>query len=105
MTEKKELTNLTKEELENEIIAIGEKKFRAKQLWQWIYNKGEKDFDRMTSLPVVTRSKLRDFYFISRPEIIKEQTSVDRTKKWLLGFSDGEMVESVYIPEADRGAV
>lgn len=102
---KKDLIGLSREELLEELKSLGEKSFRAKQLWQWIYNKGEKDFNQMTSLPVVTRSKLRDFYFISRPEIIKEQTSVDRTKKWLLGFSDGERVESVYIPEADRGAV
>ena len=105
MTEKKELTNLTKEELENEIIAIGEKKFRAKQLWQWIYFRGETDFEKMSNLSLPFRQFLQENYTISRPKIVAEQISVDKTHKWLLEFADKERVEMVYIPEKDRGAV
>ncbi len=105
MSEKKELTDLTKEELETELINIGEKKFRAKQLWQWIYFRGEKDFNNMSNLPLTLRQKLDEHYTITRPKIITEQISVDKTHKWLLEFNDKERVEMVYIPEKDRGAV
>lgn len=105
MNTKVELTNLNKEELTEEILKIGEKSFRAKQLWQWIYYRGVKDFDSMSNLSLSLRQKLKDNYTITRPKIITEQISIDKTHKWLLEFSDGERVEMVYIPEKDRGAV
>lgn len=105
MTEKLELTDLTKDELTAEIIKIGEKAFRAKQLWQWIYYRGETDFDKMSNLSLTLRQKLSENYTITRPKIITEQVSIDKTRKWLLEFKDGERVEMVYIPEKDRGAV
>lgn len=103
--EKKELTELTKEELSEEIVAMGEKSFRAKQLWQWLYFRGETDFNEMSNLSLSFRQKLQENYTISRPKIVAEQVSVDKTHKWLLEFKDGERVEMVYIPEKDRGAV
>ena len=105
MTDKIELTELTREELNAEIINFGEKPFRAKQLWQWIYFKGETDFDKMTNLSKELRSKLKENYSISRPKIVAEQLSSDKTHKWLLEFADGQRIETVYIPEEDRGAV
>ncbi len=105
MTEKKELTNLTKEELAAEIAELGEKSFRAKQLWQWIYFRGVTDFAEMSNLSLPLRQKLEENYTITRPKVITEQISVDKTHKWLLEFKDGERVEMVYIPEKDRGAV
>lgn len=105
MTEKLELTNLSKEELIEELIKIGEKPFRAKQLWQWIYFRGVTDFNEMSNLSLALRQKLQENYKITRPKIITEQISVDKTHKWLLEFEDGERVEMVYIPEKDRGAV
>ena len=105
MTEKIELTNLSKEELVAEITKIGEKSFRAKQLWQWIYFRGVTDFNLMSNLSLSLRQKLSENYTITRPKIVTEQISVDRTHKWLLEFKDGERVEMVYIPEKDRGAV
>lgn len=105
MTEKLELTDLTKDELTAEITKIGEKSFRAKQLWQWIYYRGETDFDKMSNLSLALRQKLSENYTITRPKIITEQVSIDKTRKWLLEFKDGERVEMVYIPEKDRGAV
>ena len=100
-----ELTNLSKEELTEEIIKFGEKPFRAKQIWQWIYFRGVKDFSQMSNLSLSLREKLSNHYTITRPKIVTEQLSVDKTHKWLLEFSDGERVEMVYIPEKDRGAV
>jgi len=105
MTTKKELTELTKEELLQELESIGEKSFRAKQLWQWIYFRGVTDFNEMSNLSLSLREKLSQNYTITRPKIITEQISIDKTHKWLLEFKDGERVEMVYIPEKDRGAV
>lgn len=105
MTDKIELTNLSKEELEAEIIKLGEKSFRAKQLWQWIYFRGVTKFDEMSNLSQNLRKRLQESYTITRPKIVTEQISIDKTHKWLLEFQDGERVEMVYIPEKDRGAV
>ena len=105
MIEKKELTNFTKEELEEEIKNIGEKSFRAKQIWQWLYFRGTTDIMEMSNLSLALRQKLAQNYTITRPKIITEQISIDKTHKWLLEFKDGERVEMVYIPEKDRGAV
>ena len=105
MADKIELTNLSKEELASEINKIGEKSFRAKQLWQWIYYRGVTDFNDMTNLSLSLRQKLMDNYTITRPKIVAEQISIDKTHKWLLELRDGERIEMVYIPEKDRGSV
>ena len=102
---KKELIGLSKEELAAEIAAIGEKPFRTKQLWQWIYFRGETDFAKMSNLSKELREKLALHFTISRPKIVTEQISADKTHKWLLEFADGQRIETVYIPEEDRGAV
>ena len=102
---KKELVGLSYEALKAELEQIGEKAFRAKQLWQWIYNKGETDFDRMTSLSKAFRSVLKENYCVTHPEIVAEQISVDGTRKWLMRFHDGAEIETVFIPEEDCGAV
>ena len=102
---KKELVGLSKADLQQEMLALGEKPFRAKQLWHWIYNKGETDFHKMTTLAKPFREQLDTLYTVSHPKIITEQNSVDGTRKWLMEFADGKQVECVYIPEADRGAV
>ena len=101
----KNLIGLSKEELAEEMAALGEKPFRAKQLWQWIYFRGESDFDKMSNLSKDLRAKLKENYTLQRPKIVAEQISKDKTHKWLLEFDDGERIETVYIPEEDRGAV
>ena len=103
--QKTELIGLSKEELSAEIARIGEKPFRAKQLWQWLYYRGETDFANMTNLSKDLRAKLADNFTITRPKIVAEQISKDKTHKWLLEFADGQRIETVYIPEEDRGAV
>ena len=99
------LIGLSKEELSKELARICEKPFRAKQLWQWIYFRGETDFDKMSNLSKELRAKLKEHYTIDRPKIVTEQISSDKTHKWLLEFADGQRIETVYIPEEDRGAV
>ena len=105
MAEKQELVGLSKSEIETLIADMGEKPFRAKQLWQWIYFHGETDFAKMSSFSKELRQKLADNFTITRPKIVAEQVSKDKTRKWLLEFKDGQRVEMVYIPEEDRGAV
>lgn len=102
---KKELIGLSFEELQNELISLGEKPFRAKQLWHWIYNKGETDFFKMTTLAKTFQARLDELYTVQHPKIVTEQTSKDGTRKWLMEFQDEKQVECVYIPESDRGAV
>lgn len=101
----KELIGLPQAELQQEIAELGEKPFRAKQLWQWLYNRGVIDFDKITPFSKELREKLKARYTITHPKIITEQTSCDKTRKWLMEFTDGKQVETVYIPESDRGAV
>lgn len=102
---KKELIGLSREELQAEMAKIGEKPFRVKQLWHWIYHQGETDFTKMTTLSKELQEKLSHLYTITHPTIVWEKESADKTRKWLIRFADGECVETVYIPEEDRGAV
>ena len=103
--EHKNLIGLERDELAAELAAIGEKPFRAKQLWHWIYHRGEGDFAKMTTLSKEARPKLAEHFRITRPEIATEQKSQDRSRKWLLRFDDGNEAECVFIPEDDRGAL
>jgi 23S rRNA (adenine2503-C2)-methyltransferase len=102
---RRDLVGLTRDELAAAMAGIGEKPFRAKQLWHWIYHQGERDFARMTTIAKPLQAKLRDAFTIGRPEVAAEQSSADGTRKWLFRWRDGQQVETVYIPEADRGAV
>lgn len=79
--------------------------FRAKQVWHWMYHRGVKDFEAMANLPKEARTLLTEKFAIDRPQVIAEQRSADGTIKWLLAMSDGQQVETVYIPEADRGTL
>jgi len=99
------LIGLSRDELAAEMIAIGEKPFRAKQLWHWIYNRGVTDFSQMTTIAKPMQEKLAERYVLSRPTVVTEQTSTDGTRKWLLGFDDKNQAETVYIPEEDRGTL
>ncbi len=100
-----ELVGLSRQELAEEMTKLGEKPFRAKQLWHWIYHQGKTDFAEMTTLSKDVRAKLPETHKVTRPGIATEQTSEDGTRKWLFNFADGKEVETVYIPETDRGAV
>ena len=103
--QKKSLVGLSREQLAAEMASVGEKPFRAKQLWHWIYHQGVTDFAEMSTLAKPLREKLAEHYVVRRPDVSRVQTSVDRTRKWLLKFHDGNEAETVYIPEEDRGAV
>lgn len=99
------IVGLSREELTDLLASLGEKPFRAKQLWHWVYHRGETDFSKMTSLGGALRAKLAESCVVDRPEVTREQRSTDGTRKWLLRFPDGNEAETVYIPEDDRGAL
>lgn len=99
------LIGLSREELEAELKAIGEPAFRARQLWHWIYHRGTRDFQSMTSLAKSFRSALAERYTLDRPVPSSDLKSVDGTRKWLLRLKDGNEVETVHIPEEDRGTL
>jgi 23S rRNA (adenine2503-C2)-methyltransferase len=99
------LVGLSRTELGEAVAALGEKPFRAKQLWHWIYHRGARDFAAMTDLSKGFRARLEAHHVVGRPTIAREQTSTDGTRKWLIQFGDGQKAETVFIPEEDRGAV
>lgn len=102
---RRDLVGLSRDELIAELAELGEPAFRARQLWHWIYHRGEREFPAMTTLAKSLRERLGETHRVGRPEMAEEQTSEDRTRKWLLRFADGNEVETVFIPEDDRGAV
>ncbi|KAA0597726.1 23S rRNA (adenine(2503)-C2)-methyltransferase [Azospirillum sp. TSH100] len=102
---RKNLVGLSREELEAEMLSVGLEKFRARQLWHWIYHRGSTDFAEMTTLAKPVREKLADAYIVARPTVVKDLKSADGTRKWLLRMPDGQEVESVHIPEEDRGTL
>ena len=104
---RRDLVGLSREELAAEMLALGEKPFRAKQLWHWLYHQGETDFARMNTIAKPMQMKLAERFVVGRPEVATQQDSADGTRKWLFRFRDQQQVETVYIPstDEDRGAV
>ncbi len=104
---RRELVGLSRDELTAEMAAIGEKAFRAKQIWHWIYHQGVTDFARMSTVARPLQERLAQRFVIGRPDVATAQESTDGTRKWLFRFRDGQEAETVYIPDRheDRGAV
>ena len=85
--------------------ALGEKPFRAVQIMRWVYQRGVTEFAEMTDLSVALRERLSEIAEVRAPEIITEQHSADGTRKWLLRMDAGNAIETVFIPEDDRGTL
>ena len=86
-------------------VAERQTRLRARQLVHWLYHRGAATFEAMTTLPSELRDALAARFSVARPEIVAQQHSSDGTHKWLLRFADGNEVETVFIPEEDRGAL
>jgi 23S rRNA (adenine2503-C2)-methyltransferase len=84
---------------------LGEKRFRAVQLFRWIHQRGVADFAQMSDLAKSLRDKLADRAVVSAPALLSEHVSADGTVKWLFDVGGGDAVETVYIPETDRGTL
>jgi len=102
---KKNLTHLTKEELLQELVNIGEKPFRAKQIYHAIYVRGATSFAQMSDISKDTRAKLEELFTLERPSVSKDIISLDGTRKFLVKFPDAREVEAVYIPEETRATL
>jgi 23S rRNA (adenine2503-C2)-methyltransferase len=105
MDARSNLIGLDRDELKAAAAALGEPDFRARQLWHWLYARGETDFSRMTTLSKAFRAALESHHVVARPAIAHHQQSSDGTQKWLLRLGDSSAVEAVHIPEADRGTL
>ncbi len=107
MTEVSSTTNLLgldRPGLEAFVADLGEKPFRARQLLQWIYQRQVIDFGAMTDLSLSLRTRLTATAQVTPPRVIREQCSADGTVKWLIGV-EGGAVETVFIPEPERGTL
>lgn len=101
-------TNLLEFDLDSLVAfceRLGEKRFRATQLFRWIHQRGASDFDAMSDLAKTLREKLKGCARIEALPVISEHVSADGTVKWLFDVGDGNAVESVFIPEDDRGTL
>jgi 23S rRNA (adenine2503-C2)-methyltransferase len=85
--------------------SLGEKRFRATQLFRWIHQRGARDFDQMSDLAKSLREKLKTSARIEAPPVISQHESADGTIKWLFDVGNGDAVEAVFIPEDDRGTL
>jgi len=103
------LVGLTREAMREVLIAHGtpeqQARMRVRQIWQWIYRWGVRDFARMTNLAKTYRAELAENFVIRIPEVVSGQVSRDGTRKWLLRIAGGHEVEVVYIPGKDRGTL
>jgi 23S rRNA (adenine2503-C2)-methyltransferase len=116
---KPSLVGFSRAQLTEALASIGvpaaQRNMRVQQIWHWLYVRGARNFDAMTSVSKELRAVLERHLTLARPEVVAEQISVDGTRKWLLrlpgeqsGEASGERpheVECVYIPEADRGTL
>ena len=104
-TAKTNLLGLDPRAMQAYFADLGEKPFRAGQVLQWIHQYGVDNFDAMTNLSKALRSKLAESAEIRAPQIELDQLSTDGTRKWLLRLADGNCIEAVFIPEAERGTL
>ena len=102
---RRDLVGLDRQDLAALMAELGEPAFRARQLWHWIYYRGSRDFSAMSSLAKDFRQRLEEKFIAGRPFVTTDLKSIDGTRKWLLKFQDGQEVESVHIPEEDRGTL
>ncbi len=99
------LLGLARTELEAFVSRLGAKPFRARQLMKWIYRRGAADFSAMSDLAQEFRAQLERVATVQVPQIVTQQHSEDGTRKWMLRMDDVQGIETVYIPEPDRGTL
>ncbi|MFT3965883.1 MAG: 23S rRNA (adenine(2503)-C(2))-methyltransferase RlmN, partial [Sphingobium sp.] len=96
-----DLLGLSREQIRAEMMDKGldlkQAKLRSKQLFHWLYHRGETDFERMTDLAKVMRGWMAERFVIGRPQVVEAQVSSDGTRKWLLRSDDGQDYEMVFI--------
>ena len=103
------LAGLTRAQMRDVLIEHGtpekQAKMRVGQIWQWIYEKGVRDFAVMSNLAKTYRAELAEHFVIEVPKVVSKQVSLDGTRKYLMRIAGGHEIETVYIPEEDRGTL
>jgi len=99
------LIGMDRADLAAALEPLGVAPYRARQIFQWVYNRGVTDFDAMTNLSKALRADLAQRFRIERPVAGEALKSVDGTRKWLVRFADAQEAETVFIPEPDRGTL
>lgn len=102
---KQNLLGMSQPQLQAYLATLGEKPYRAKQIMKWIYHRDISDFDAMSDISKPLRATLKDIAEVREPEILTERISKDGTRKWLMKSESSSAVETVYIPEGDRGTL
>jgi 23S rRNA (adenine2503-C2)-methyltransferase len=104
-----DLVGMSRDALRAALVGTGtpeaQAAMRVSQVWQWLYHRGARDFEAMTNLARGYRRMLGEHFAIGRPEVVTRQLSADGTRKYLLRLEGGHEIETVYIPEADRGTL
>lgn len=104
-TDKLNLLGLNQSQLETFFESIGEKRFRAGQLMKWIHHFGIDNFDDITNFGKALKEKLKEKAEIRGPEIVSQNISQDGTRKWIVKVDSGNLIETVYIPQNNRGTL
>ena len=99
------LLGLDRDALGAYVASLDEKPFRARQLMRWIHRRGAAEFDAMSDLAKSLRAKLAGRATIAAPAVLRDGVSSDGTRKWLLDVGKGDAIETVFIPEDDRGTL
>ncbi len=102
---KESIYNRSFEELKSFFIDLDEKAFRADQLWNWLYVKGIKELELVNNISSKVMHKVASKFHISHLDVSKNVISKDGTRKWLFKLEDGKEVETVYIPDKNRGTI
>lgn len=99
---KRDIRDLSIDELNEAIVALGEKKYRAKQIWEWLWKKGINSFEQMSSLPIDFRLKLKENFEFKSIAVDAVVRSQDKTVKLCFVTEDGQKIEGVLIPSSTR---
>lgn len=104
-SEKVNLLGMSQAKLEAFFEGLGEKKFRCSQVLKWMHQMGVSDFDEMSNLSKSLREKLKRTAEIRAPEVVQQLDSIDGTRKFLIQVGGGNVIETVFIPDGDRGTL
>ncbi|CAA0083246.1 23S rRNA (adenine(2503)-C(2))-methyltransferase RlmN [Zhongshania aliphaticivorans] len=99
------LLGMSRKKMEEYLTSIGEKPFRAQQILKWIHHSGIDNFDEMTNLGKPLRAKLQELAEIRPPNVVKQLDSIDGTRKWAVEVGGNNLVETVLIPDGQRGTL
>jgi 23S rRNA (adenine2503-C2)-methyltransferase len=105
ISQKINLLDLDRKAMEEFFVRLGEKTYRAQQVLKWLHFEGVSDIEAMTNLSKTLRAQLSEIAEIKTPEIAYESTATDGTHKWLLRLADGNCIETIFIPETERGTL